>query len=136
IGYIRTIKSGRIISKHRYKIVTKYELIYIIILVIFLTVIVVNIFERGYITTGLLLIYIFILFLTQLKIIVTDNGFYYRGKYVKWSNIVEISIINKDIICLKKLTMIFTDLKIRGLENQEDFLTVGYENYKMNRENL
>lgn len=128
VGYFKTIKSGEVLSKHRYKMLSKLEIISIVLMVLLFSIVNVKYFYKSYLATVFFLIYYFLIILTQSRIIVTDNGFYFRGQYVKWSSILEISIISSNKIELKRLTMIYTELKIREIENQEMFLKIAYRN--------
>jgi uncharacterized membrane protein YobD (UPF0266 family) len=68
---------------------------------------------------------------THSRIIVTKKGFFYRGQYIDWENIIEISVISPGTIRMKKLTMITAGFKIRELENQKEFLEIAYNEAKL-----
>ena len=130
-GYYEIKNSGEILFKLRYKMMTILELVLVILMVTLFTVFNMYYLQRNFVSTILIVIYSIIVSVIHSRIIVTKKGFFYRGQYIEWENIIEISIVNTRTIKMKKIAMIAVGFKIRELENQKEFLEIAYNKAKL-----
>jgi len=138
IAYIKLIKGGSIISKHKYKEIKKNEILLVIMFILTYCI-----YKFYYLkvefdgTILVLIIYVIILNTIHKNVLVTNSGFYCSGKYIKWKQVIMINKSENKKIIVTIDEMIKTgfkvdpirtsEIKIQELENQEAFLEIASE---------